>query len=136
MYDYFRGLWQNREKALTVIFIGAFLLVAVCWFSYCIGLRNAGTGIGTGGENLHDNGNAAAGIRNEIDAAGSNIVAAESGIDNAADTAGRIENRIEAAQGRVEYIKTTAAEGQRIIKECQSILREVRARGKEKAPKD
>ena len=33
MYD-FSGLWKNREKALTVGIIIAFLLLAVCWFSY------------------------------------------------------------------------------------------------------
>ena len=42
MYD-FSGLWKNREKALTVGIIIAFLLLAVCWFSYCLGLRNAGS---------------------------------------------------------------------------------------------
>ena len=48
MYD-FSGLWKNREKALTVGIIIAFLLLAVCWFSYCLGLRNAGSTDGDAG---------------------------------------------------------------------------------------
>lgn len=131
MYD-FRGLWKNREKAVTVGLIVAFLLLAVCWFSYCLGLRNAGTG----GEDLHDNGDPAAGIRNEITNAGSGVSAAVSGIDNADAAAGRIEERIDDAAERAEYVKGTADEGRRIIAECQSILRKVRSRGKEKAPKN
>lgn len=132
MYDYFRGLWENREKAVTVGIIVAFLLLAVCWFSYCLGLRNAGTG----GEDLHDNGDPAAGVRNEITNAGSSVSTAKSRIDNAAAAADRVEARISDAQERAEYVKGTADEGRRIIAECQSILREVRSRGKEKAPKN
>ena len=49
MYDYFRGLWENREKAVFVGLIIAFLLLAVCWFSYCLGIRNAGTANSEGG---------------------------------------------------------------------------------------
>ena len=131
MYD-FSGLWKNREKALTVGIIVAFLLLAVCWFSYSLGLRNAGTG----GEDLHDNGDSAAGVRTEIDAVGSSVSTAKSRIDNAAAAADRVEARISDAQGRVEYLKTTADDGRRIIAECKSIIDAVRAGGKEKAPKN
>ena len=134
MYDYFRGLWENREKTVFVGLIVAFLLLAVCWFSYCLGLRNAATG--TGGENLHDNGNAAAGIRNEINDAGSGVSAAVSRIDNAAAAAGRIEERIDNAAERAKYVKGTSDEGRRIIAECKSILAEVRSRGKENPVKN
>ena len=129
MYDDFSRLWKNREKALTVGLIVAFLLVAVCWFSYMLGLRNAG-------KDIPDNGDPAAGVRNEIDAAGSSVSTAKSRIDNAAAAADRVEARISDAQERAEYVKGTADEGRRIIAECQSILREVRSRGKEKAPQN
>ena len=128
MYD-ISGLWKGREKAVTVGLIVAFLLVAVGWVCYSLGLRNAG-------KDIPDYGNTVADVRNEIESAGSDIGAAKSGIDHASDTAGRIENRIEAAQERVEYIKGTADEGRRIIAECQSILRAVRSGGKEKAPQN
>ena len=132
MYDDFSRLWKNREKALTVGIIIAFLLLAVCWFSYCLGLRNAGTG----GEDLHDNGDPAVGVRNEITNAGSSVSTAKSRIDNAAAAADRVEARISDAQERAEYVKGTADEGRRIIAECQSILRAVRSGGKEKAPQN
>ena len=51
------------------------------------------------------------------------------GVYKAGDTV--IENRIEAAQGRVEYIQATTNEGRRIVEECKSILAEVRRRGEE-----
>ena len=127
MYDYFQRLQANREKAVTAGIIVAFLLVAVVWFAYVLGLRNAGTTTGT---DLHNNGNATQRVRDEIDSARSDIDAAKSGIDNAAAAAGRIEERISDAQERAEYVKGTADEGRRIIAECQSILREVRAGGK------
>ena len=127
MYDYLRKLQANREKAVTVGLIVAFLLVAVVWFAYVLGLRNAGTTTGT---DLHNNGNATQRVRDEIDSARSDIDAAKSGIDNATATAGRIEERISDAQERAEYVKGTSDEGRRIIAECQSILREVRAGGK------
>ena len=107
-----------RALVAVAVLAGAF----AC--GYFLGLRNASV------YDVSDNGGPAAGVRTEIDVAGSSISAAESGIDNAAAAADRIENRIEAAQERVEYIKGTADEGRRIIAECQSILREVRAGGK------
>ena len=110
---------STAMRALVI----ADLLAGAFACGYFLGLRNAGTGVS-------DNGDGAAGVRTEIDVAGSSISAAESGIDSATAAADRIENRIEAAQERVEYIKGTADEGRRIIAECQSILREVRAGGK------
>ena len=127
MHDYFQRLWKNRENAVTAGIVIAFCLLAVCWFSNMFGLRNTGTTTGT---DLHNNGNAAQRVRDEIGSARSDIDAAKSGIDNATATAGRIEERISDAQERAEYVKGTADEGRRIIAECQSILREVRAGGK------
>ena len=133
MYDV-SGFRPQNEKTATLILIVTVLLVVIFCAGYMLGLRNADTG--TGGENLHDNGDPAAGVRTEIDAAGSSVSTAKSGIDNAAASADRIEERISDAQERAEYLKGTADEGRRLIAECQSILREVRAGGKEKAPKN
>ena len=117
----------NDEKVAAILLVAVVSLVVTFSIGYMLGLRNAGTC--TGGENLHDNGNAAAGIRNEINDAGSGVSAAVSRIDNAAAAAGRIEERIDNAAKRAKYVKGTADEGRRIIAECQSILREVRTRG-------
>ena len=129
MYDYFRGLRENREKAVSTAIIIAFLLLAVGWICYSLGIRNTG-------KDIPDNGGPAAGVRTEIDAAGSSVSTAKSRIDNAAAAADRVEARISDAQGRVEYLKTTADDGRRIIAECKSIIDTVRAGGKEKAPQN
>lgn len=124
------------EKYNALLGAVLFIIVVFCAGAaagYCIGLRNAGV---AAGKDLHTNGNTAQGVRDEIEFARSDIDTAKSGIDNAADTAGRIEARISDAQERAEYVKGTADEGRRIIAECQSILRAVRSGGKEKAPQN
>ena len=121
MYD-ISGFRPQNEKTAALILIVFAVLVAIFSIGYGLGLRNAGT-------DIHDNGNAAQGIRDEIDSARSDIGAAKSGIDIATTAAGRIEERISDAQERAGYIQGTADEGRRIIAECQSILREVRAGG-------
>lgn len=133
MYDISRLRPANKETAVAILIVTILLEVIFC-AGYLLGLRNAATG--TGGENLHDNGNAAAGIRNEINDAGSGVSAAVSRIDNAAAAAGRIEERIDNAAERAKYVKGTSDEGRRIIAECKSILAEVRSRGKENPVKN
>lgn len=124
MYD-ISELQPTGKNIAVAILVVTLLLVAVFGVGYMLGIRN------DAGEDVHDNGSTAAGIGNAIESAGSDIGAAKSGIDHASDTAGRIENRIEAAQGRVEYIQATTNEGRRIVEECKSILAEVRRRGEE-----
>ncbi len=121
MYDFSELEPTGKEMAVAVL-VAAVLMVAIFSVGYMLGLRNAGT-------DIPDNGNSAQHVRDEIDHAGSNISAAKSGIDNAAATAGRIEARIEDAQERAGYVQGTVTESRRIVKECQSILREVRAGG-------
>ena len=127
MYDIQLFRPPNKETAVAVL-IGVIVLVGIFCAGYLLGLRNAG-------KDIPDNGNAAQYVREELGSVGSNIGAAGSGIDNAAAAAGRIEERIDDAQERVGYLKGTAAESRRIIEECQSVLREVRAGGeKDPAP--
>ena len=128
MYDFFEFGPIDKKTAAGVLIV-FILLVVTGGIGYMLGLRHAGAGVS-------DNGNAAQHVREEIGAAGSDISAAKSGIDNAAAAAGRIEERISDAQERAEYVKGTADEGRRIITECQSILREVRSGRKENAPQD
>lgn len=127
MYDV-SGFRPQNEKTATLILIVFACMVVAGGIGYCVGLRS--------GANVSDFGNTAQHVRDEIGSAGSNIGAAKSGIDNAATAAGRIEERISDAQERADYLKGTADEGRRIVAECQSILREVRSRGKEKAPQN
>ena len=125
MYDISELKPTGKEIAIAVLIVTA-LLVAVFCAGYMFGIRNAGAGT----EGLHDNGNAAQNVRTEIDVAGSGVSTAKSRIDNAAAAADRVEARISDAQERARYVQGTADEGRRIIEECQSILREVRAGGK------
>jgi peptidoglycan hydrolase CwlO-like protein len=127
MYDV-SELRPNGKETAALILICVVVLVAIFCAGYMLGLRNSG-------KDVHDNGNAAQHVREELGSVESNIGAAGSGIDNASAAAGRIEERIDAAQERVDYLKSTAAESRRIIEECQSVLREVRAGGeKDPAP--
>lgn len=126
MYEIQEFRPNSKEVAVGILAV-LVLLVVVFGIGYGLGLRNSSTAAGT---DIHDNGNAAQGIRDEIGSARSDIGTAKSGIDNATAAAGRVEERISDAQERAEYVKGTADEGRRIIAECQSILREVRAGGK------
>ena len=128
MYDVQDLRPTNKEMAVLVLVVFVFMVV-VFGTGYMLGLHNAG-------KDIPDNGDPAAGVRTEIDAAGSGISTAKSRIDNAAAAADRVEARISDAQERAEYLKGTADEGRRIIAECQSILRAVRSGGKEKAPQN
>ena len=127
MYDISELKPNGKEMAVGILVCVA-VLVAIFCAGYLFGLRS--------GTNVSDLGNSAQHVRDEIGSAGSNIGAAKSGIDNAAAAAGRIEERINDAQERADYLKGTADEGRRIIAECQSILRAVRSGGKEKAPQN
>ena len=128
MYDVQDLRPTNKEMAVLVLVVFVFMVV-VFGTGYMLGLHNAG-------KDIPDNGDPAAGVRTEIDAAGSSVSTAKSRIDNAAAAADRVEARISDAQERAEYVKGTADEGRRIIAECQSILREVRSRGKENPVKN
>ena len=126
--DLFNLRPTNKEVAFSILSVLIFLVVAFS-LGYMLGVTHTR-------ENVHDNGNAATGVRTEIDAAGSSVSTAVTRIDNAAAAADRVEARISDAQERAEYLKGTADEGRRLIAECQSILREVRSRGKENPVKN
>ena len=128
MYELFDIRPTNKEVAFGVLGVLVFLVVAFS-LGYMLGVERTR-------EDVHNNGSTAAGVGNAIESAGLGISTAKSRIDNAAAAADRVEARISDAQGRVEYLKTTADDGRRLIAECQSMLREVRAGGKEKAPKN
>ena len=128
MYELFDIRPTNKEVAFGVLGVLVFLVVAFS-LGYMLGVERTR-------EDVHNNGSTAAGVGNAIESAGLGISTAKSRIDNAAAAADRVEARISDAQGRVEYLKTTADDGRRLMAECQSMLREVRAGGKENAPKN
>lgn len=133
MYADFRRILSERKKDIITVLIGFAVLLACFCAGYLFGIRNAGK---TDDGRVSDNGNAAERVREELGTAGSSIGSAGSRIENAAAAAGRIEKRIDDAQERVSYLKGTAEESRRLVTECQSVLREVRAGRKTDATKN
>ena len=130
MYD-FSGLWKNREKALTVGIIVAFLLLAVCWFSYCLGLRNAGpadsdsgsVGADQVGQHFQSAVTAQREITERIDGLQ----------DGAAQVAGSLEKGaagIKAAAAANSNAEGLVRESGELIAEGQRILQTIRRRAK------
>lgn len=130
MYD-FSGLWKNREKALTVGIIVAFLLLAVCWFSYCLGLRNAGR------TDQGDNGGGAGQVGQHIQSAITGQREITERIDGLQNGAAQISDSIKesaagvdaaaAANNRAEELVRESGE---LIAEGQRILQGIRSRAK------
>ena len=127
MYDW--NVELTRKEELCVFIIGLVLFSIIFGAGYLFGIHTARASVS-------DHGDAAQHVREEIESAGSNIGAAKSGIDNAFAAAGRIEERISDAQERAGYLQGTVNEGRRIVAECQSVLREVRAGGQTAKAKD
>lgn len=109
---------ENTTKGRNYIIAGVFVIL-LC----ALTLRSCG---------VHDNGNGADAVRNQLDTAGSNQQSITAGIENAAGTAGRSEAAINNADAAAERIESGQREAAAIIADCQSIVRTVRARGKSK----
>ncbi len=122
MYDYFRGLWENREKAVFVGLIVAFLLLAVCWFSYCIGLRNAGADVSDNGKRIED-------VRNELSTATERQREITSGLESAVQRSDSIEERSNRIEERAVRSESVVRDAGVLIDECQQIIGRVRNRG-------
>ena len=123
MYDYLRRFQANRENALTVGIIAAFLLLAVCWFSYMLGIRNTGTDVSDNGIRIDD-------VRNELSTAQEHQRQITDGLAGAvkrSDTATERAERIEERAGAAAQSVTDAG---KLIDECQQIIGRVRNRGK------
>ena len=122
MYDYFRGLWENREKAVFVGLIVAFLLLAVCWFSYCLGLRNAGTDVSDNGKRIED-------VRNELSTATERQREITSGLESAVQRSDAAEERAGRIEERAVRSESVVRDAGVLIDECQQIIGRVRNRG-------
>ena len=123
MHDYVRWIRENREKALTVGLIVAFLLLAVCWICYMLGLRNAGSDVSDNGVRIDDVREQYQRIEVNQQQITSGLAGAVERSDTAAARAGRIEERAGAAAQSV-------GEAGRLLDECQQIIGTVRNRGK------
>ena len=123
MYEWAKQNFSGRN--LTVIIIVAFILLAGCWFAYCIRIRD-----------VHDDGSGTAGIGNQIGQAETNIGNAASGIEAAQGHADQVASGIESAKESAEYLHSTATTSAGIVAECQQILAGIRNRGKTQTVKN
>ena len=127
MYETIRGLWENREKAVFVGLIVAFLLLAVCWFSYCLGLRNAGTDVSDNGKRIED-------VRNELSTATERQREITSGLESAVKRSDAAEERAGRIEERAVRSESVVRDAGVLIDECQQIIGRVRNRGQKGTP--
>ena len=123
MYDDFSGFWKSRENALTVGLIVAFLLLAVCWFSYMFGLRNTGTDVPDNGVRIDD-------VRNELSTAQEHQRQITDGLESAVQRSDSIEERSNRIEERAVRSETAVNDAGKLLDECQQIIGRVRNRGK------
>ena len=123
MYDYLRRLWESREKAVTVGIIVAFLLLAVCWFSYCIGIRNTGTDVSDNGIRIDD-------VRNELSTVQEHQRQITDGLAGAVERSDTATERAERIEERAGSAAQSVTDAGILIDECQQILGRIRNRGK------
>lgn len=123
MYDYFQRLWANREKAVTVGIIVAFLLLAVCWFSYVLGIRNTGTDVSDNGIRIDD-------VRNELSTAQEHQRQITDGLAGAVERSDTATERAERIEERAVKSETAVNDAGKLLDECQQIIGNVRNRGK------
>lgn len=129
MYD-FSGLWKNREKALTVGIIIAFLLLAVCWFSYCLGLHSGSTD-GDGGSGGAEQ------VGQHIQSAVTGQREITERIDGLQNCSDKISGRIEAGAAGIEAAAAANSNAESLVRESgeliaegQRILQTIRRRAK------
>ena len=122
MYEWAK---QNISRYYLPIIIGVVAMLLGVAIGYSIGLRN-----------VSDHGSGADAIGNQLEQASTNINNAANGISQAAGTADQIGAGIGAAKESAGYLQHTADTSAELIADCQRIIRQVRARGKEKAPQN
>ena len=124
MYDVRLFRPPNKETA-TLVIVAVVLLVVVFFAGYLLGLRH-----------VSDHGGGADTVGNQLAETGTAIQHAKDGIDTAAGTADKVGAGIGAAKESAGYLQHTADTSAELIADCQRIIRQVRARGKEKAPQN
>ncbi len=124
MYDV-SGFRPNNEKTATLILVVFACMVAAGFAGYLLGLRN-----------VSDHAGGADAVGNQLAETGTAVQHAKDGIDQAAGTADKVGAGIGAAKESAGYLQHTADTSAELIADCQRIIRQVRARGKEKAPQN
>ena len=118
MYDYFQRLWANREKVIIVGIIVAFLLLAVCWFSYVLGLRNAGTTDGDGGSGGAEQ------VGQHIQSAVTGQREITERIDGLQNSSDKISGGIEAGAAGIEAATAANSNAESLVRESGELIAE------------
>ena len=119
--------WLDDHKRIIIITVACLIILGAAFVSgYYQGCRT----------NVPDNGNGANAVREQLNQAVSNQQQLTDGIDHAAATAGEVTAGIDRGQAEVGAAGATAgrleagqSEAERLISDCQQILRGVRSRG-------
>lgn len=118
MYDISELEITRKEMAVLVLVVFVFMVV-IFSIGYMCGIRN-----------VHDNGAGTQPITNELGQVGTAIENAGAGIEEAAGHAGNVQAGIDNATEQAGYIYGTAKTSTELIGQCQSIIDQVRRRGK------
>ena len=119
--------WLNSHKRAIIVTVACLIILGAAFVAgYFAGCRT----------NVPDNGAGADAVRNQLNQAAGNQSAITSGISNAAGTAADVTAGIDRGASEVNAAAATAgrleagqSEAERLIADCQQILRGVRARG-------
>ena len=119
--------WLNSHKRAIIVTVACLIILGAAFAAgYYQGSR----------ANVPDNGNGANAVREQLKQAVSNQQQLTDGIDHAAATAGEVTAGIDRGQAEVGAAGATAgrleagqSEAERLISDCQQILRGVRSRG-------
>ena len=119
--------WLDDHKRIIIITVACLIILGAAFVAgYFAGCRT----------NVPDNGNGANAVREQLNQAVSNQQQLTDGINHAAATAGEVTAGIDRGQAEVGAAGATAgrleagqSEAERLISDCQQILRGVRARG-------
>ena len=119
--------WLDDHKRIIIITVACLIILGAAFTAgYYQGQRTS----------LPDNRSGANAVREQLNQATSNQQQLTDGIDHAAATAGEVTAGIDRGQAEVNAAATTAgrleagqSEAERLISDCQQILRGVRSRG-------
>lgn len=75
-------------------------------------------------------------VKQQINSAGELNTRIESGIEHAADSASKVESGITDSEKRIDLIERKLTEAERINRECQQLIKEIRGRAEERNQKD
>ena len=119
--------WLNSHKRAIIITVACLIILGLAFMAgYYQGSR----------ANVPDNGAGIKSAREQLNQAASNQQQLTDGIDHAAATAGEVtagidrgQEEVGAAGATAQRIEAGQSEAERLIADCQQILRGVRARG-------